>query len=83
MTQAAMELESKPVIKMLNDNSDYRVCYKSSRAVSIIQKMPDGKYVVVKLYDGEVTDHDSLGKARVEACSAAMTQAPRTKKAAA
>lgn len=82
MTQTANNLV-KPVIKFLSKDSDLRVCYKSSRAVSTIQKMADGRYQVVKLYDGEVGQFDDYNEAREVACSAAMTQPPRTKKDAA
>lgn len=82
MTQTASN-QVEPVIKYLNDKSDIRICYKSSRAVSMIQKMPDGRYQVVKLYDGQITECDNYNEAREEACSAGMTKAPRTKRDAA
>jgi hypothetical protein len=82
MTQAA-ENQVKPVIKRALNNPDLRICYKSTRAISTIQKMADGKYQVVKLYDGEVTECKEYSEAREEACRAAFTQAPRTKKDAA
>lgn len=68
--------EIKPVIKMLSKDSDIRVCYKSSRAVSTIQKMPNGKYQVVKVYEKEVTECVKYAEARQEAESAAMLPAP-------
>ena len=76
MTQAASS-EVKPVIKFLNDYSDIRVCYKSSRAVSTIQKMPNGKYQVVKVYEGEITECKKYSEAKQEAESAAMLPAPQ------
>jgi len=68
----------KPIIKQSENNPDVRICYKSQRAVSTIVKMPDGNYVVVKLYEGEVVDCPNYSKASKEAKTAAMTQAPRT-----
>jgi hypothetical protein len=73
----------EPVIKYSKNSTDVRICYKSGRAVSTIQKMEDGKYRVVKLYEEEVTDCGTYNIAREVAKSAAMTQAPRTKKDAA
>lgn len=73
----------KPVIKFAHNNTDLRICYKSSRAVSTIQRLPCGKYQVVKLYESEVTVCNTYTEARDEAQSAAMTQAPRTKRDAA
>ncbi|MNC04881.1 hypothetical protein D3C87_1932250 [compost metagenome] len=82
MTHLA-DSQVEPVIKFANNNPDLRICYKSSRAISTIQRLPDGTYQVVKLYEGEVSEFVNYTKARTEAMSAAMTQAPRTKKDAA
>lgn len=83
MTHAALTSQAKPVIKIVGNNPDFRICYRSSRAISTIQKMPNGKYVVVKLYEEETTECDHYSTAKKEAASAAMTQAPRTTKDAA
>lgn len=75
--------EITPIIKYSKNDSNLRICYKSGRAISTIQKMEDGKYKVVKLYEEEVKECDSYSIAREEAMSAAMTQAPRAKRDAA
>ena len=82
MTQAATN-QVEPVIKFSHNSPDIRICYKSSRAISTIEKMPNGLYRVVKLYEGEVKDCDTYTEAREEAKNASMTQAPRTKRDAA
>jgi ribosomal protein L34E len=74
MTQTSSN-QVKPVIKFVNDSSEIRVCFKSSRAVSTIQKMPNGRYVVVKVYEEEVTECDKYSEAKQEAESAAMLPA--------
>lgn len=76
MTQAASTLLAKPVIKISANMPELRICYKSSRAVATIQKMPNGKYVVVKVYEDEVTEVDKYSQARREAEGAAMMPAP-------
>lgn len=79
MTQQALSTtqQAEPVIKIANDPG-VRICYKSSRAVSMIEKMPDGRYRVVKLYEGTVETCDTYKQAAEEAKSAAMTQQPRS-----
>lgn len=78
MTQQAQSVE--PIIKYSANSTDVRICYKSSRAISTIEKMANGLYRVVKLYEGEVQDCDNYTIAREVAKNAAMTQAPRTRK---
>lgn len=58
MTKTANSISAKPVIKIANKELGLRICYKSSRAVSTIQKMPDGTYVVVEVYKKII--HDEL-----------------------
>ncbi len=76
MTQAASALLAKPVIKISASMPELRICFKSSRAVSTIQKMPNGKYVVVKVYENEVTECNKYSEAKREAEGAAMMPVP-------
>ncbi|MDX9668658.1 hypothetical protein [Pseudomonas sp. P8_250] len=66
-----------------NGTPDLVVCYKSDRAISTIQKMADGRWMVVKLYEEKAAEFDTFWVAEQVATNAAMTQAPRTKKDAA
>lgn len=75
--------QAAPVIKYSANSTDVRICYKSTRAVSTIEKLPNGLYRVVKLYEAEVQDCDNYTIARDVAMSAAMTQAPRKRSKAA
>lgn len=58
-------------IKILKNTSDVRIAYKNNRAIATIIKQPDGKYRVVKMYEGYVKDCDSYNEARTEALTAA------------
>lgn len=75
MTNTAQSASAKPVIKIASNKPGLRICFKSSRAISTIQKMPNGKYVVVKVYEQEVTEFDKYSEAKQEAISAAMMPA--------
>lgn len=78
MTQQALPTrQTEPVIKITSDPG-VRVCYNSSRAISTIVKMADGKYQVIKLYEGITETCDTYRQAADSAKSAAMTQQPRS-----
>jgi len=57
-------------IKIANNTSDVRICYRNNRAVATIVKQADGKYRVVNLYAQDVTDCDSYSEAREKAMGA-------------
>jgi len=64
-------------IKIAQNTTDVRVCFVNGRAVSTIIKQEDGKYRVVKMYDGYVKDCDSYSEAREEAVTAGVQTPPR------
>lgn len=72
MSQAAAS-STRVVIKRSASNPDMRICSRSSRVISTIEKMPNGKYRVVKLYEDVTVERDLYGQAKVEAMGAAMT----------
>lgn len=76
MTQAATNLLARPVIKISSNMPELRICFLSGRAVSTIQKMPNGKYVVVKVYENSITECNRYSEARKEAEGAAMFADP-------
>lgn len=73
MSQVAAASSTRVVIKRSTSNPDMRICSRSSRVISTIEKMPDGKYRVVKLYEDKTIERDRYKDAAAEAMSAAMT----------
>lgn len=73
MSQVAAASSTRVVIQRSTSNPDLRICSRSSRIISTIEKMPNGKYRVVKLYEDVMLERDLYGQAKVEAMSAAMT----------
>lgn len=83
MTKTAESILAKPVIKIADKQLGLRICYKSSRAVSTIMKMPDGKYTVVEVYKKIIHDElPSYAVAKRVAESAAMQKGRRSPKQA-
>lgn len=72
MTKTAHNILAKPLIRMASKKLGLRICYLSSRAVSTIQKMPDGTYVVVNVYEKKITQYDKYSQARKAAERASM-----------
>lgn len=82
MTKTAESILAKPVIKIANKELGLRICYKSSRAVSTIQKMPDGKYVVVEVYKKIIHEYPKYSQAKKAAESAPMLPGRKSAKQA-
>ena len=72
MTKTAHNILAKPVIKIASKKLALRICYVSSRAVSTIQKMPDGRYVVVNVYEKKIAEYDKYSQAKQAAERASM-----------
>lgn len=72
MTKTAHNILAKPLIRIASKELGVRICYLSSRAVSTIQKMPDGRYVVVNVYDKKISEYDKYSEARSAAEKAPM-----------
>lgn len=68
-------MQAQPVVKIASNKPGLRICFKSSRAISTIQKMPNGKYVVVSVYEEKIAEFDKYSEAKQEAISAAMLPA--------
>ncbi|MNZ78405.1 hypothetical protein D3C78_969740 [compost metagenome] len=58
------------VIKFSYNTPDVRICLDKGRPISTIEKLANGNYRVVKLYEGLVEDYDSYNQARDEALNA-------------